>query len=100
MKKSIALTIILAFIVGLPVAVLANYDGYQNASQWCTAKDDLGLRNHGACVSFLRACEGPGNTGPLCACRELLDSNPSGFYDGYNNLGECVSHLRDGYVVE
>jgi hypothetical protein len=98
MKISIILTLLLAFIIGLPPAILANYDGYQNASQWCTANDDLLLKNHGACVSYLRACKGPDDTGPMCACKELLDSNPDGFYAEYNNLNECVNHLKDGYV--
>ena len=100
MKKMIVFMLLLAFVAGFQVTVLANNGEIQNPSEWCTAKEDLGLRNHGACVSYLRACEGPGNTQPLCACKELLNVDPESFFDGYNNLGECVSHLRNGFVSE
>jgi hypothetical protein len=100
MKKLILLTLLMAFIVGLPITTFAKNDAFINPSQWCTANDDLGLSSHGACVKYLMACKGPGDTGPLCGCRELLDFSPQGFYGEYNNLAECVNHLKYGYVFD
>ena len=100
MKRLIALMIMLTFVVGVPSAVFANGEDIKNASQWCTANDDLNLKNHGSCVSLVRACEGPGNTGPVCSCKEFLYRIPSAFYTEYNNLGECISHFQQGYVAE
>ncbi len=98
MKTSLAFIIMLVLVVGISVPVLAIDGEYKNASQWCKANDDLGYRNHGQCVRSFTACYGRGNTGPLCACKDYLDSNPGGFHEEYNNLGECVSHLWHGFV--
>jgi len=98
MKRLFALTMVLVFVVGIPFSVLANDGEYRNVSQFCTANDDLGYSSHGQCVSYLRACYGPGNSGPMCVCRDYLNSDPQGFYDMYNNLRACISHLRHGYV--
>ena len=99
MKRLTALIIMLIFVAVIPVAVFAN-DVQQNASQWCTANDDLGYKNHGTCVSIVKACEEPGNTGPVCSCKEYLNFDPTGFYNEYNSLDECVDHLRLGYIPE
>ena len=95
MKKLIALTALLAFIVGTSVCVLANDDESTNASNFCKANEDLGYINHGQCVSVLMAPDGPVKT-----CKQLLNDDPEEFYDEYNNLGECISHTQDGYVSE
>ena len=98
MKTLLALMIMLTLAVCIPVPVLANDGDYKNASEWCMANDNLGYSSHGQCVRYVMACYGRGNTGPLCACRDYLNNNPVGFYEEYNNLGECVSHLRHGFV--
>jgi len=100
MKRLITLMIMLAFIAVVPSTVFANGAVYKNVSQWCTANDDLNMNNHGSCVKFMKACEEQGNNGPVCSCKELQDSNPTGFYEEYNNLGECISHLRLGYIPD
>ncbi len=98
MKRTLAFTIILVLAVGIPVTVLAGDPEYKNASSWCTANDDLGYSSHGQCVKFVIACCESGTTGALYACGGLLANNPKGFYDEYNNLDECISHLKDGFV--
>ena len=98
MKTLLVLTIMLVFLVGTTISVLAIDGDYKNASQFCKANDDLDYSSHGQCVRFVMACYERGNTGPLCACRGFLAYDPTGFYDQYNNLGECVSHLRHGFV--
>jgi hypothetical protein len=100
MKRLIALMIVLAFVAVVPSAVFANGVVYKNASQWCTANDDLQLKNHGTCVSLVKACEEQGNTGPVCSCKEFLNADPTGFYVEYNNLDECIDHLRLGYIPD
>lgn len=98
MKTSLAFIMMLVLVVGISAPVLAIDGEFKNASQWCKANDDLGYASHGQCVRFFRACYEPGNTGPLCVCRDYFDNDPTGFNDVYNNLGECVSHLRQGFV--
>jgi len=100
MKRLSVLMVMLAFITMIPSAILANDVEYNNASQWCTANDDLTLQSHGKCVSLVRSCEGPGNTGPVCSCKEFQSLNPEDFYTEYNSLGECISHLRVGYIPD
>jgi hypothetical protein len=100
MKKLIVLTIMVAFIAGLPSVVLAKGGNIENVSQWCAAKKDLGFGNHGTCVSFVNACNGPGDIGSEIVCKELLEYSPEVFYTEYGNLTECVNHLSKGYVFE
>lgn len=95
MKKLIVLTVLLAFVVGSPVTVLANGSEIKNASQYCKANNDLGFSNHGKCVSLLMAQDGP-----VKICKEMLNTNPGEFYETYNNLGGCISHIRLGYDPE
>jgi hypothetical protein len=98
MKTSVAFIIILLLIVGISLPVLAIDGEYQNASQWCTANDDLDYGNHGQCVKSVMGYYTSGGTGALYACKDLHANNPKGFYDEYNNLNECISHLRHGFV--
>jgi hypothetical protein len=98
MKRLLAFTIMLVLAIVIPATVLAGDAEYKNASPWCTANDDLGSSSHGQCVKFVIACYASGSTGALYACGDLLANNPKGFYDEYNNLDECVSHLRHGFV--
>lgn len=100
MKRLIVFTMMMAFIFGVSGVLFAGDGDIENASQWCTANDDLGYSNHGTCVKFIMSSKGPGDIGSVIACKELLDYSPQIFYDKYNNLTECVSHLQDGYVVE
>jgi hypothetical protein len=30
----------------------------------------------------------------------FLHLDPEGFYEQYNNMGECINHLLNGYVFE
>jgi hypothetical protein len=92
MKKLLALTIALAFFVGIPVYVLA--DGpYRNASEFCKDNGDLGFR-HGICVSIVENLLDRGDAAPVDICKlwELLD--PLSFYGEYENLGQCINDLR------
>lgn len=98
MKTSVAFIIMLVLVVGISGPVLAIDGEYKNASQWCKANGDLGYSNHGQCVRFVRVCYEHGNNGPVCTCKAFLNSDPEAFYDEYNNLGECVSHIRFGFV--
>lgn len=98
MIKHLAVAIILAFVVCTPGMLFADSE-YKNASEWCKANDELGYKKHGQCVSFVTLCYERGNTGPVCACKEYMNNTPVGFYVEYNNLGECISHLRQGYVA-
>jgi hypothetical protein len=98
MKKFLALAVMLAFVVAIPVSVLAKDDGDDNAAQYCKANGNLGFNSQGRCVKFLAACDAPGNTGAICVCKGYLDNNPGAFYDRYNNVQDCVSFLQNGYV--
>ena len=102
MKRFILLTIVIAFIVGSPVSILANNSTIdpQEASKFCKANDDFDYNNHGQCVRYYVTCYGPGNSGPVCVCQGFMDSSPNVFFDAYNNFGECVSHLRRGFIPE
>jgi hypothetical protein len=66
MKKLIVLTVLLAFVVGVPVFALANGNGFKNASLFCKANDDLGT-SHGKCLKSLMASDGP-----VKVCKDLL----------------------------
>lgn len=99
MKRLIAIAAVLALIFGAPLTVFANNADHRMASQFCTANYDFGL-NHGKCVSTVVVCLNPGNTGPVCACKVFLHLDPEGFYEQYNNMGECINHLLNGYVFE
>ena len=79
MKKLILLTIVIAFVVGGPGLVFANGVEPENASKYCKANDDLDYKNHGQCVSSFKKCYTPGNTGPVCVCKEHLGNDPTGF---------------------
>src|SRR4030042_2349884 len=96
MKTPLSLMIMLVLAICLSTPVLANAE---NDSQWCKANDNLGYSSHGQCVRYVKACNEPGNTGPLCACRTYLNNDPEGFYVEYNNLGEWISHLQDGFIA-
>jgi hypothetical protein len=98
MKTSLGFVMLLVLVVGISAPVLAIDGEFKNASQWCKANNDLDYSNHGQCVRSVTACYGRGNSGPVCACKDYLDNDPDGFYVEYNNLGECVSHLRQGFV--
>ena len=101
MKKSIGLLIALAFVIWIPGSVVAKKDvDQQNASQYCKANDNMGYNNLGRCVRVYMACNGPGNTEAVCICKTYQHEDPEGFYTEYNNLGECISFHRDGYVHE
>jgi hypothetical protein len=100
MKKLIVLAIIMAFIAGIPSAALANGVDIKNISQWCKANDDWGYSSHGKCVSMYASCNAPDNEGPVCACKDALAADPDTFYIEYNNLGDCISVLKNGYITE
>ena len=105
MKKLIALLIALAFVIGIPGSVIAEKDvdkqvDQQNASQYCTANDNMGYNNLGRCVRVYMACNGPGIMEAACICRIYQDEDPTGFFTEYNNQEECISYHRDGYVHE
>jgi len=105
MKKLIGLLIVLAFVIWIPGSAVAEKDvdnqvDPQNAAQYCEANDNMGYNSLGRCVRVYMACHGPGNTEAVCICRTYQDENPTEFYDAYNNLGECISFQRDGYVHE
>ena len=90
MKKLLALTIALAFVITIPSYVLAN--DYKNASEFCKDNDDFG-ESHGKCVSIIENCFNRGNASAVCVCKvwELL--YPISFYQNYENQGWCVSDL-------
>jgi hypothetical protein len=100
MKKLIVFILFMAFVVGLPTVVIGKDGKFENVSEWCTSKNDLGFGKHGTCVSFVNACNGPGEIGSEIVCKELLDYSPEVFYTEYGNLTECVNHLSNGYVFE
>lgn len=92
MKRLLALTIVLAFVVGSPVFVLAE-GPYRNASEFCKDYNDLG-ESHGKCVSIVENLFNRGNADVVGICKvwELLC--PESFYEQYDNLGQCISDLR------
>ena len=100
MKRLILIFMMLAFMAGFPTSLLANSDGYQNASQFCKANDNLSYKNHGLCVSIANNCYKGGNKEALCLCKTFLSGDPEEFYSEYNNLGECINHIELGYVTE
>jgi hypothetical protein len=100
MKKVIVFTMLLSLVLVIPSAAFANDISAKDASAYCAANDNLGFKNQGQCVRHLRVCYGPGNTGPLCVCNGYLRDEPEGFYDMYNNIGHCISHLRRGVEPE
>ena len=93
MKKLIVLTILLAFVVGVPGTALAG--GNENVSQFCKANNDLGFSNHGKCVSSLM-----GPDGAAMICKQILNADPDEFYGDYNNLEGCINHIQLGYITE
>jgi hypothetical protein len=99
MKRLIALVVVLVVVLGASFIAVANNDDYKNASQFCEANEDLGV-SHGKCVSTVNACFRDGNTGPVCICKFFLYALPDDFYTEFNNLGECISYIRHGYVFE
>lgn len=107
MKKLIALLIVLTFVIWIPGSVVAkkvvkNQVEEQNAAQFCEANGNMGFNSLGRCVRVYMACNGPGNTGAVCLCRQLQNNNPQVFYNesGFNNLDECINFQRNGYVFE
>ena len=98
MKTLLVLMTILAIGVCIVGPVFAVNGGFSDAWEWCKAHDNLGYKNTGMCVRYVVVCYGPGNTGPVCACEDYQNVDPVGFYDMYNNLGDCVSHLRHEVV--
>jgi hypothetical protein len=100
MKRLIILTTLFVFAFGMPCSISANFVEYQNMSKFCEANNDLGYQSHGKCVSIMMACENFGDDGPLCSCKEFLNKDPAGFYEMYNNIGECINYLELGYVAE
>ena len=105
MKKLIALLIVLAFVIWIPGSVVARKDvknqvEQQNAAQYCEANDNMGYDSLARCVRVYMACNGPGNTGAVCICRQYQDNDPKGFYDAFNNFDECINFQRHGYVFE
>lgn len=105
MKKLIALLIVLTFVIWIPSSVLAKKDvdnqvDQQNASQYCKANNNMGYSSLGRCVRLYVACNEHGNTEAVCICKTYQEEDPPGFYTEYNNLGECISFQRDGYVHE
>ena len=100
MKKLTVFAMFLSLVVAFAAATLANDLGPKYAEQFCAANDDLGFSNHGKCVALIATCYGPRGEKAICVCKEFLAEDPSGFYTEYNNLGECVNHLQNGYVFE
>jgi hypothetical protein len=102
MKRLIALSILLVFVIGTPMLLFAKKEKGEDKTyaQFCMANGNLGYRSLGECVAVLSSCNRPGNTGPECACEEFLNNDPQGFYVEYNSFAECISHLRDGFVSE
>jgi hypothetical protein len=94
MKKMIVFIMLLSLVLVIPSAAFANNISPKEAAAYCAANDNLGFQNQGQCVRYLRVCYGPGNTGPLCVCNGFLLERPQDFYDMYNNIGHCISHLR------
>ena len=99
MKGPIALTLAMAFLFGVILMGSAVAGEHVNASQFCKANGELGYASHGKCVSILGAYERDEN-GPAYFCKEFSNNSPESFYTEYNNMGECVSHLVNGYVSE
>ena len=99
MKKFIALLIVLTFVIGIPGAVVAKVD-QENANQFCKANNNMGYNNLGRCVRVYTACYRPGNMEAVCVCETYQSEDSTGFYTEYNNLAECISFQRDGYVHE
>lgn len=105
MKKLIALLIVLTFVFCIPGSGVAkkevkNQADEQNAMQYCEANGNMGFNSLGRCVRLYMACNGPGNTEAVCICKTFQDEEPTEFYTEYNNLDECISFHRDGYVHE
>jgi len=106
MKKFVILTILIAFVIGVPASMLAKGKDkptsieFMNAAQFCDANGNLGYGSFGQCMSIFRACYGPGNSGAICVCKQFQKGEPQQFYVQYNNLDECVNFIRTGYVYE
>ena len=107
MKKLMALSIVLAFVIWIPGSVVAkkvvdNQGEQQNASQYCEANGNMGYDSLGRCVRVYMACYGPGNTEAVCICTKHQNEDPIGFYteSGFNNLDECINFQRHGYPCE
>lgn len=101
MKRLVVLTVLMTVVVGIPISILAKKDGSRGgAAQFCKANNNLGYEDLGQCVSIFRAHYGPGNSGPVGVCKEFVYNAPKAFYENYNSLDDCISHLRNGYVVE
>lgn len=102
MKRFAILTILLVFLLGIPLSTLAKGGKEESgsAAQFCTANNNLGYNSSGQCISVFRTMYGPGNSGPVAVCKELLNNAPETFYGNYNSVDDCVSHLRNGYIAE
>jgi len=96
----ILLTVLFMFFFSLPYTIYANDDEYKSMSQFCKANNDLGYASHGKCVSVMMICENFENDGPVCTCKTFLNNDPTGFYEMYNSIGECINFLDVGYVEE
>jgi hypothetical protein len=100
MKGPIAFTLAMAFLFGfIPIGNAVAGEAV-NASQFCKANGELGYSSHGKCVSILLGAYERDENGPVYFCKEFLNNDPEGFYTEYNNIGECISHLVNGYVSE
>jgi len=60
-------------------------------NDFCKANNELGLSNHGECVTLLK---GKSNNLPPTLCKYLKENYAAIFDANFKNQGDCVSYFR------